>query len=104
MDEKGFMLGIALKVKVICRKGRKNPRYTQSGNRELVTVIEAISADGSVLPPMYIYKGSLHLLGWHKAVQLSHEATFSCSPKGWTDQFLGMEWLQRNFNKYTEEA
>ena len=54
MDEKGFVLGQALKVKVICRKGRRNPRY---GNREMVTVIECVSADGSVLPPMYIYKG-----------------------------------------------
>jgi hypothetical protein len=26
MDEKGFLLGQALKVKVICRRGRKNPR------------------------------------------------------------------------------
>ena len=63
MDEKGFLLGQALKVKVICRRGRKNPRYTQDGNREMVTVIECISADGRVIPPMYIYKGGKHLLG-----------------------------------------
>ena len=58
MDEKGFMLGQALKVKVICRRGRRNPHYTQDGNREMVTVIECVSADGSVVPPIYIYKGS----------------------------------------------
>ena len=58
MDEKGFLLGIALKVKVICRRGRKNPRYSQDGNREIVTVIECVSAAGEVLTPMYIYKGS----------------------------------------------
>ena len=35
-------LNIALKVKVICSRIRKNPRYTQNGNRELVTVIECL--------------------------------------------------------------
>ena len=40
MDEKRFMLGQALKVKVICRR---NPHYTQDGNREMVTVIECAS-------------------------------------------------------------
>jgi hypothetical protein len=82
MDEKGFLLGQALKVKVICHRGRKNPRYTQDGNREMVTVIECISADGRVIPPMYIYKGSRHLLGWHTGVQDKEQATFAWSTKG----------------------
>ena len=73
----GIMLGQALKVKVICRKGRRNPRCTQNGNREMVTVIECVSADGSVLPPMYIYKGSSHRMGWHAAVQAQEKATFA---------------------------
>ena len=54
MDEKGFLLGQALKVKVICRRGRRNPHYAQDGNGEMVTVIECVSADWSALPPMYI--------------------------------------------------
>ena len=68
-DEKGFILGIALKVKVICRRSRENPRYSQDGNRELVIVIECVSAAGEVQPHMYIYmyiyKGSVHLMCWH---------------------------------------
>lgn len=103
MDEKGFMLGQALKVKVICRKGRKNPLYTQDGNREMVTVIEAISGDGRVLPPMYVYKGAKHLMGWHAAVKAEDLATFAWSPKGWTDSFLGLEWLEKNFEFYTKD-
>jgi hypothetical protein len=103
MDEKGFLLGIALKVKVICRRGRKNPRYSQDGNREMVTVIECVSAAGKVLPPMYIYKGSVHLMGWHAGVEAEEQATFAWSPKGWTDRELAMEWVERNFEKYTSE-
>ena len=83
MDEKGFLLGIALKVKVICQRNRRNPCYTQDGNREIVTVIECVSAAGKVLPPMYIYKGSAHLMGWHAGVKREEAATFAWSPKGW---------------------
>ena len=103
MDEKGFLLGIALKVKVICQRNRRSPRYTQDGNREIVTVIECVSAAGKVLPPMYIYKGSAHLMGWHAGVKREEAATFAWSPKGWTDRELGLEWLERNFEKYTKD-
>jgi hypothetical protein len=102
MDEKGFMLGKALKVKVITRRGRRNPRYTQDGTREMVTVVECIAADGRVLPPLYIYKGASHTMGWHSDVQPEDEATFAWSPKGWTDNELGLEWVERNFDKFTK--
>jgi hypothetical protein len=82
MDETGFLLGQALKVKVICRKGRKNPRYSQDGNRKMATLIECVSADGRVIPPMYIYKGTMHLMGWHAGVTSQQEATFARSKKG----------------------
>jgi hypothetical protein len=89
MDDKGFLLGQVLKVKVIICRRNRNSRYCQNGNREMVTVIETVSADGRVLPPMFIYKGSAHLMGWHAAVQQEVKATFAWSPKGWTDQELG---------------
>ena len=84
------MLGQALKVKAICRRGHRNPQYVQDGNQEMVTVLECVSADGSVLPPMYIYKGPSHLMGWHAAVQAQEKATFACSKTGWTDRVLGV--------------
>ena len=103
MDEKGFLLGIALKVKAICHRGRKNLRYSQDGNRETVTVIECVSASGEVLPPMYIYKGSVHLMGWYAGVEAEETPTFSWSPKGWTGRELGLAWLEHNFEKYTKD-
>ena len=103
MDEKGFVLGQALKCKVICRRGRKNPRYTQDGNREMVTVIECVSAAGCVLPPMYIYKGTQHLMGWHAGVEEHEKATFAYSPKGWTDRELGLEWVEGNFERHSKD-
>lgn len=101
MDEKGFMMGQAAKVKVICKAGRKNPRLTHSGNRTWVTVIEAISAVGVVIPPMIINQGTAHYKGWYAGVKTQDVATFAYSPKGWTDSKLGMDWLINNFDHYT---
>ena len=57
----------------------------------MVTVIECVSADGSVLPPMYIYRRSSHLMGWHAAVQAQEKATFAWPKTRWTDRVLGVE-------------
>ena len=66
-------------------------------------VIGYVSAIGEVLLPMYIYKGSVHLMGWHAVVVTKRTATFIWSPKGWTNRELGQEWLERNFENYTKD-
>jgi len=91
MDEKEFLLGQALKVKVIVCRRERNSHYCQDGTREMVAVIETVSADGRVLPPMFIHKGSAHLMRWHAGVQKEEKATFAWSPKGWTNRELGLE-------------
>ena len=57
MDEKGLQMAKSVRVKVICVRGRKSPPLVQDGNRELITAIETIAADGTFLPSMIIYKG-----------------------------------------------
>jgi hypothetical protein len=64
MDEKGFLMGLASKAKVLCRRGRRNLRVTHDGKRELVTVIETVCASGISLRPFVINKGAGHYLGW----------------------------------------
>jgi len=56
-DEKGFMMGLATRVKVICKQEKKNTHKTKLGKHEMITVIETVSAGGCVLPQMIIYKG-----------------------------------------------
>jgi hypothetical protein len=104
MDEKGFMMGVAARCKVICRKDRKNPHLTHSGNREWLTVIESVSAAGVPLPPMVINQGAGHYKGWYAGISSKNIATFAFSPKGWTDTFLGIEWLTQNFDKYSAKV
>jgi len=72
-----FLLGQIHKVKVMCRRGRMNTHYTQDGNHEMVTVLACIAADGRVIPPSDIYKGSRHQIGWHAGMQENEQATFA---------------------------
>lgn len=64
MNEKGFMMGVVLRCKVICKRGRRSPLLTHDGIRECVIVIEAVSGDGRVLRPMIINKGVAHYMDW----------------------------------------
>jgi hypothetical protein len=101
MDEKGFLLGMAAKVKVVCRKGRKNPKYIQDGNRELITVLECVSATGVALPPLVVTKGANHYLGNHIKGQGAPGWVYAYSPKGWTSNEIGLAWLQEHFEPLT---
>jgi len=49
MDQKGFIIGYSSKAKVICRAGRRPPRVTQDGTREMLTVLECCSAGSYML-------------------------------------------------------
>ena len=61
MDEKGLQMGKSARVKVIYVRGRKSPPLMTDGNRELITAIEPIAADGTFPPPMIIYIGQTQL-------------------------------------------
>jgi hypothetical protein len=57
-DETGFAMGLILSQKVVTRAeyyGRRS--ILQPSNREWVTAIEIICADGYSLPPCIIFKG-----------------------------------------------
>jgi hypothetical protein len=70
----------------------------------MVTVIEYISGASTVIPPTYIYKGGKHVPGWHAGVQAKEQATFAWSSKGWSDNELGLKWVEKNFEKFTAQV
>ncbi|KAM0714735.1 hypothetical protein Q7P37_009752 [Cladosporium fusiforme] len=68
--------------------------------RKMVTVTECISADGRYLKPMVIWPAATRANwttfptpGWH----------YACSDSGYTDSWLGLEWLTRVFHPQTSE-
>jgi hypothetical protein len=58
MDEKGLQLGIGARIAAMIDRDQKIAYSIEDGNRELVTVIETICADGSVLHPSVIFQGA----------------------------------------------
>jgi hypothetical protein len=56
MDEKGVMMGVLAKLRVVVSRKNKKPYMTQHGSREWVSLIECISSDGRVLSPYVIFK------------------------------------------------
>ena len=62
-DETGFQMGVIGTARVITGAERRGkPLHKQPGNREWVTVIEAIAADGRFLDPLIIFAGKVQTL------------------------------------------
>ncbi len=75
-DETGFQMGVISTAKVVTTSDRLGrPRTTQPGNREWVTVIEAICAAGFTIRPLIIFEGVMHQASWYEDGSL---------PQGWS--------------------
>lgn len=64
MDETNFLEGQEHKIRVAGRKGQKNTYKHHGGSRKSCTVIVTICADGTVLKPTIIFKGTKLLRRW----------------------------------------
>ena len=64
MDEKGVMMGLIGKVRVIVSKYDKKIYMTQPGNREWVSLIECISLDGCWIRLWVIFKVKQYQKAW----------------------------------------
>jgi hypothetical protein len=95
-DETGFAMGLISSQKVVTRaEFYSRRRLLQPGNREWVTAIEAICADGYLLPPCVIFKGKVAIEDWFK--NLPKDWRFEVSNNGWTTDEIGLRWLQKLF-------
>jgi hypothetical protein len=101
IDEKGFLLGVTSREKVICMSKRRSPRVILEGGREWITLLETISASGQTLPPFVVYKGEAQYMGWHNYVERD-EATFALPPNGWTNNITGLKYLVEHFQPRTQ--
>jgi hypothetical protein len=105
MNEKGLQLGIGARATAMIDCDQKTAYSVKDGNRELVTVIETICADGSILHPSVIFQGVRWNSEWGRNnpcnarfMLFQHERSrpyklvnsISISPNGWTDQELGI--------------
>jgi hypothetical protein len=109
MDEKGFMIGITGRSKRIFSKQvweQKEVRASlQDGSREWITILACVGADGEPLPPSLIYQatsGSIQS-SWVKDIQAGeHQVFVTSSPSGWTNNDIGLAWLEQVFDRHTK--
>jgi hypothetical protein len=65
-DESGIQQGLGTRQRIIGPKGQKVQHQQRSGDRENITVIVTICADGTSLPPAVIYKGESFQTNWQQ--------------------------------------
>src|SRR5271169_6251117 len=103
MDESGFNIGV---IQVGCRvmDSRCNINYSkQPGRHEWVTVLECICVDGTAISPLVIFKAEKLISNCIPSSNLIQNWHFAPSNKGWTNNPIGLEWLQYGFEPTTHE-
>lgn len=65
-DESGFPLGGGKKTRVVGPTGDRTQKMQRDGNKENVTVMATICADGTSVPPVVIFKGQYFLEKWRQ--------------------------------------
>jgi hypothetical protein len=107
-DEKGFLIGFGRSLKrVMTQEALRSGRITkakQDGSREFISILACISAIGKWVPPLLIYKGeSGDLMStWVDEVKTDSMAHFTVSSNGWSNNAIGLVWLQKVFERYTK--
>ena len=109
MDEKGFLIGVIGRSKRVFSRRmweRKEVRASlQDGSREWITLLACVCADGSALPPSLIYQSTNSSIqsSWVEDIKAGkHGVHVSSSPSGWTNNDIGLAWLEQVFDRYTK--
>nr|GAT54268.1 DDE-domain-containing protein [Mycena chlorophos] len=96
MDEKGIRLGAATRIAVIVDRDQSEIRnITGPGERDMLTAVECLPAEGPAMRPMIIYQGKKCDRTWSNDNLCN--AAVAASENGWTDQELGSLWMEKCF-------
>ena len=92
----GLVVGSSDPVRKALLKGPQTRSWT--------SFIEAITADGRALIPGIIFKGKELQQQWFLKFRKSANWFYITSPNGWTDDHIGIEWLERVYLPQTQPA
>ena len=98
MDKKGIQLGIGTKATVLIDRDQKTAYSIEDGNRELITVIEAICADGSILHPSVIFQAKRQRADWGRNNPCNARYLLNSTilaPTYYWQHFRLSEWMDR---------
>lgn len=97
-DETGFQIGVGRDQFIITRHPKKKLFNGSVTNRESITVLEAVSADGFTCPPLIILSAKQALLRWFDAIE--GDEHISVTDTGYINDTLAYQWIQL-FHKWT---
>ena len=94
MDESGLAICEKEAGRCIINASIRQQFQAKPGRQEWVTVVECICADGSVVPPLVIFKAENLSREWIPA-SIHGNWRFDKNSKGWTSNEHGAAWLKR---------
>ncbi len=100
MDKTGFRIEIGREQWIITRDPNRQAYLGSSSNRELVTAVKCMSADGAVLPPMVILPGKLDQEDWYTRTAVEDHWLFSVTEMEYSNNELNYKWVQ-HFDRYS---
>ena len=100
MDESGFGIGTSQTNCVVVDATMCIHWKVVLSRQEWVSVIECISADKYILPPLVIFKATTIDSTWSTNPYV-YDWRFSASTKGWTSNIHRLQWLQQVFEPET---
>ena len=96
----GFLIGTNQTRFIVVDSHLRRKYQAEPGRQEWVTVVECISADGNLIPPLVIFKGEDLMTSWIPR-EVENEWHFSSNTKGWTSNIHGEQWLAKCFEPAT---
>ena len=100
MDESGFAIGEKEAGRCIINAHVRQQFQAKPGRQEWVTVVECVCTDGSIVPPLVIFKAEKLSTQWIPA-SIHGSCRFDCNLKGCTSNKHGLDWLIRYFDPET---
>jgi hypothetical protein len=100
MDETGVLLSLLKELKVLVDAYSLRAYRGAGVKRELITVIECISGDFRVLPPLVIWPASTHRANW--VIYPTPGWHYGISKTGYTDTGINLYWIKTVFNPATK--
>jgi hypothetical protein len=98
-DETGFLIGVGRDQWIFTREPRRKIISGSCTNREYITVVEAVSADGFVIPPLIILSGKTILFWWFRL--LEDDEQVAVTDTGYINGQIAYQWVQ-HFEKSTQ--
>jgi hypothetical protein len=98
MDESGILEGKGSNGLVLGSAEKTAIQKKQPGSRAWTSFIECISATGTALPPLVIFKGKSVQQQWFPldlAIYASWK--FTATENGWITDSTAVEWLEKVF-------